>query len=140
MRAGSKTVLACALGLVLSGCGGQAFNNDLPNLYAGDWSGLFDDRLRPATGTVDWVISDTGVMTGSITRDSDGESGTFTGAIDRTGQFTGSADFTGLADFTNIEGAITRSSTEYTGNFSYTYNGTTTSATFSLTPNVGARP
>ena len=127
------TVLAVAVALALTGCGG--FNSDLPNIYAGDWTGTYSDVLRPATGTLDWVISDTGVMTGTITRDSDGEVGTFTGTVESSGQFTGTADFTGPLDFANINGAITQSSTDTTGNFAYTYNGSTTSASFSLTLN-----
>ncbi len=126
-----------ALALSLSGCGGEAFSDNIPNIYAGDWDGTYNDILRPATGTIQWLISDNGVMTGKIVRDSDGEEGVFTGSIGSGGQFTGVADFDGTLDFTNIQGFIARSSTSTFGSFSYTFNGSETSASFTLIPAGG---
>ncbi len=121
----------------MSGCAGEAFSDNIPNIYAGTWSGTYNDVLRPATGTIDWLITDNGVMTGSIVRDSDGEEGVFTGTVLSSGQFTGVADFDGALDFANVQGFITRSNTSTFGSFSYTFNGSETSASFTLMPGTG---
>ena len=139
MRPGRTSVwVGLALALSLSGCGGEAFNDNIPNIYAGDWTGSYNDVLRPATGTIEWLITDNGVMTGKIVRDVDGEEGVFTGSIGAGGQFTGVADFDGSLDFSNVQGFITRSNSSTFGSFSYTFNGSETSASFTLTPTAGS--
>jgi len=128
VRTVALTVLAAA---TLAGCGGrELFNNNIPNIYAGEWSGQWVDVLRPATGILDWEISNTGLMTGSITRDSDGEEGLFSGTVSRDGRFTGAAAFDDAADFSEIRGTITRDSNGPFGTFSYLLNGQRWTATF----------
>ncbi len=128
VRSVALTLLAAA---TLAGCGGgELFNNNIPNIYAGTWSGAWEDVLRPATGTLDWEISNTGLMTGSIIRDSDGEEGIFSGQVSRDGRFSGAAAFDDTADFNDIRGTITTDSTGTFGSFSYLLNGTRWTATF----------
>lgn len=123
--------LALPLLILIGGCAGSA---SIDNIYAGEWAGDYNDATRPATGTIEWEILPDGTMTGTITRDSDGEVGTFTGTIDSSGQFTGSAIFPVGGDFSSVDGSITYSSSDTIGNFHYLFDGDWTTATFTLDP------
>ncbi len=126
-----RSWIALPILATLVGCAGSV-NRD--NIYAGSWVGNYNDITRPDTGSVDWVIAPDGGMTGTITRNSDGEVGTFTGTIDQEGQFMGSATFGAGGDFSSVDGSITYSSSETHGNFHYLFNGDWSNATFTLDP------
>ncbi|MBL8060372.1 MAG: hypothetical protein JNK63_06610 [Chthonomonas sp.] len=128
-----RICLALPLLALIGGCAGT-INRD--NIYAGEWTGPYTDVTRPATGSVDWDILVDGTMSGTITRDSDGEVGTFTGTIDQSGQFTGSATFASGGNFDSVDGSITYSSSDTVGNFHYYFDGDWTTATFTLEPVV----
>lgn len=127
----NRTLIALPFIVALAGCAGSIDRN---NIYAGNWGGNYVDSTRPDTGALELDIASDGTMTGQVTRDSDGENGTFTGVIDQSGQFTGVVDFATGGDFESMDGSITYSSSQTLGNFHYLWNDDWTNATFELVP------
>lgn len=128
------TGIAGLLMLALAGCGGQAFNNDLPNIYAGDWTGTWTDTARGDNGGFEITINDRGIITGRISRINGEVEGNLTGTVSRTGQFTATGDFAGPTDFAQIRGTLTYSGpTTVNIVFNYRFEGDSAFASGTLT-------
>lgn len=123
-------LLAAFIGM--TGCGGGGTTDDVALPYAGNWTGTWNDAARRDGGAIIITVALDGTMTGSISRTSDGLSGTVTGLVRRSGSFAATADFTGTTDF-NINGALVRIDDTMTSAFEYTYLGSNWNATATLT-------
>lgn len=122
------------IALALAGCGGTDVGGNPGNIYVGNWTGTWADALRGDTGVITFVVAPNNSATGTMSRTLTGGGSSITSAtVQVSGQFTLTAAFT-TQNFTNVQGTFTRIGNTIVGSFTYTVNGSPSTATLSLSP------
>ena len=126
------------IALALAGCGGTDVGGNPGNIYVGNWTGTWSDALRGEGGTITFIVSANNSATGTISRSlNGGGSSNNTGTVQVSGQFTITTTFSSQ-NYSNVQGAFTRTGNTILGSFVYTVGGTTSSATFTMTPTASS--
>ena len=128
-----RNLAICATAaVVMAGCGGSDNSNStLPSLYAGSWSGTWAGPEANDGGSLTWTVTSDGSLSGTMDR-TGGVSGSTSGVISNTGQFTSTAGFATDGNFL-IRGAVAIDNGDLVGSFSYSWLGKVYQGTLSLT-------